>query len=314
MQNNIKEKIISDITDFEEKKSIYTPIEAENALIIILKPLLNFQGYEILHNDQRRDYNGVDFVGIRGNEKLGIEFKHYKSLVGSKEVRSLIGSAIISSFDKVILLSSSSFTKNAFEIAEQIDPIAIELMDIKSLKNWVSKVEANYDESEVIKIITTASKKIIELISKNPRTLDEIEWRDLERVMAEIFDGIGFQTKLPPSSKDGGKDIILECQSINNKSFIVEIKHWRSKQKVGEKMVKDFLKIITKEKRNAGLFLSTYGYTENAIESITEIERQKIRFGQEDKIISLCKTYIKKKSGIWEDNNELSEILFFETI
>lgn len=40
------------------------------------------------------------------------------------------------------------------------------------------------------------------------------------------------------------------------------------------------------EKRNGGLFLSTYGFTENAVESLTEIERQNVRFGQEVSFIN----------------------------
>jgi restriction endonuclease Mrr len=98
--------------------------------------------------------------------------------------------------------------------------------------------------------------------------------------------------------------------SAKKKSYIVEIKHWRSRQKVGEKSIKDFIKVVTTEKRNGGLFLSTYGFIENAIESLTEIEREKIKFGEEEKIHSLCQTYIKRKSGLWIKDTTLTQILY----
>jgi restriction system protein len=68
----------------------------------------------------------------------------------------------------------------------------------------------------------------------------KIEWRDVERVVAEIFSGIGSKVELIPSSKDGGKDVILECkENGTSKTYTIEIKHWRSGQRVGEKKIKN---------------------------------------------------------------------------
>lgn len=315
MKLSVKKALLEKINKFEENKFEMSPHEAELTLFNILVPLLNSEGYSLKKSDARRD-DGIDFTAFKGEKTIGIQYKHYKSSIGSNLVRGLIWTAVISELDKVILLTSSNFSKSAYQTAAQIDPIALELMDINSLKNWTAKIEANYDESEVTEVLNVFTRKIIELISKNPKTLDELEWRDMERVLAEIFNGIGFKTTLTPPSKDGGKDIIVECisQGTNN-TFIVEIKHWRSRQKVGEKAIKDFLKVIAKEKREAGLFLSTYGYTENIVESITEIERQKVKLGEETKILSLSKTYMKRKSGIWQDDSsDLAKILFSDTI
>lgn len=315
MNQFAKNELLVKINEFEEKKFELSSSDAELTLYDILVPLLNSEGFSVRKMEGRND-GGVDFVALKEDKKIGIQYKHYRSNVGADTVRGLIGAALVNEFDKVILLTSSNFTKSAHETAAQIDPIAIELMDISSLKKWSAKIEANYDESEVTQVLNIFTRSIIELIAKSPRTLDKLEWRDIERVLAEIFHGLGFKTILTPPSKDGGKDIIVECLSEGtNNTFIIEIKHWRSRQKVGEKSVKDFLKVITKEKRVAGLFLSTYGYTENVVESITEIERQKVKLGEENKILSLCKTYMKRKSGIWQDDNsDLAKILFSETI
>jgi len=96
-------------------------------------------------------------------------------------------------------------------------------------------------------------------------------------------------------------------------SYIVEIKHWRSGQKVGKTPIVDFVRIIAKEKRNRGLFLSTYGFNENAIESLTKIERSKVRFAKKEKIVSLCDTYIKKLAGLWLKNLNLEKVFLEKT-
>jgi restriction endonuclease Mrr len=120
---------------------------------------------------------------------------------------------------------------------------------------------------------------------------------------------------LTPSSKDGGKDIILECRvQGQQQEYIVELKHWRSRSRVGGGYVHDFLNVIVRENRKGGLFLSTYGFCDNAFEQLSEIDRQRLRFGEQEKIVALCRTYVKAKSGIWSPPERLAEILFEETV
>ena len=72
-----------------------------------------------------------------------------------------------------------------------------------------------------------------------------IEWREMEKTLAEVFSGIGFDVELTPSSKDGGKDLVLECL-IQGKthSYFVEIKHWRAGSRVGAKDICDFVHVF----------------------------------------------------------------------
>lgn len=179
----------------------------------------------------------------------------------------------------------------------------------------MSKELAPEGPNEVFYYVKQLSKKLIELIVKNPGNLKYLEWRDLERTIAELFEGIGFKITLTPSSKDGGKDVILECK-INNiqKSFIIEIKHWRSGQKVGQTAVKEFTNIVTNKKHEKGLYLSTYGFANNYYESLTEKQKSVVRFGKEEKIVELCRTYEKVNNGIWNPTDTLENILLNNTI
>lgn len=182
------------------------------------------------------------------------------------------------------------------------------------LQQKFDELDTEFSRSEVRLIIEAVSGKFAELIARNPTALKELEWRDLERILAEVFHGIGFKVELTPPSKDGGKDIILECRiSGKRHTYIVEVKHWRSDSKVGNAAIKDFLDVIVKEQRDAGLFLSTYGYTSNAFEAITEVERHRLRFGDKEKVISLCKTYTDTKSGIVVSGELLPKVLFEHT-
>lgn len=179
----------------------------------------------------------------------------------------------------------------------------------KSLPTFESVLE------KVIAIFQDTSRKLARLIAEDSRCLKAVEWRDLEKILAEVLEGLGFSVELTPGSKDGGKDIIVKCVISGLKhTYIVEIKHWRSGVRVGQSIVRDFLNVIIRERQQGGLFLSTSGYYDNVFESFSKIERQQLRFGDEKKVVSLCKTYVKAQSGIWSPPEPLTEVLFEQTV
>jgi len=168
------------------------------------------------------------------------------------------------------------------------------------LGSWIESLEEKEKESVVVKILKECTQRIIMAILNDPDLLEDLEWLDMERTVAELFRGLGFKVELTPSSKDGGKDVVLELEEINKKkTYVIEVKHWRSGQKVGKSAVDKFVKIVVKENRTAGLFLSTYGVSSGVVESLTKIERKKVKFGDKEKIISLCETYIKKRNLVF---------------
>ncbi len=152
--------------------------------------------------------------------------------------------------------------------------------------------------------------QLIYKILEHPDALQALEWRDLERVLAEIFEKMNFNVTLTPCSKDGGKDIILDCEVDSiKKHFIIEVKHWRSNEKVGSGIVKQFVQVVVNEKQDKGLLLSTYGFTKKYYETLTEFERTKINFGDQDKIVDLCKAYERIDNGLWLPTNLNEELL-----
>jgi HJR/Mrr/RecB family endonuclease len=187
----------------------------------------------------------------------------------------------------------------------------------QELWEWIdatlSESEQGVDRShsQVVAAITNLSKQLARLIAADPKGLEDLEWRDMERMLAAVFQGLGFDVTLTPSSKDGGKDLILECIVQGDKhSYVVEVKHWRSGQRVGKRYISDFINVVARENRDGGLYLATYGYSGDAFEALTEVDRQSIKLGIDKKIISLCRTYIKAESGIWLAPSLLSDLLF----
>lgn len=320
MNRETKEQILRHIALLDSYPSATIGREPEQLLMDILQPLLAEDGYTTTKVFEAH-HAGFDFIaekpadGVSVSCSIGIEQKHYSRNrpVGADVVEQVLSSAVPLSLDRAMLVVNSRFTYAAREMVRREAPVRVELIDIDALKAWVARIEidSTADTSEVEAILQQVSRTFACLIAKDPENLEKLEWRDLERTLAETFDGLGFSVELTPGSKDGGKDIILECLVAGKKhTYIVEIKHWRCGTRVGQSVARDFLNVIVRERREGGLFLATYGYCDNAFEMLSEIERRRIRFGAQAKVVGLCRTFVKARSGIWSAPAALPEVLF----
>jgi restriction system protein len=293
--------------------------EAEHLLMDVLRPLLHNDGYVVTYVSGRTEENGFDFLARRAASPefaataIGIEYKHLRAPVAVASVRQLLGAAVGRAINRVMLISNSGFTKQAKrEVARDL-PVIAELIDLQELKEWIRRGTLFPDGpgSPVEDLIREVSRRFAQLVARDPTQLDHLEWRDMERLVAEVFRGLGFSVTLTPSSKDGGKDVILECCVDGlKKSYVVEIKHWRSSTRVGNSAVTSFIEVVARERRDGGVFLSTYGYCDNAFSTLSEIDRERVRFGDKTKVIAMCRTYTKAQSGIWSPPAALVELLY----
>jgi len=303
------------------------PAVTEAEVAAKLAMLLLKMGFKVDSNHNSR----VRTPDLIAEKKVdGLDYKIAIELKNSTDVNQAVRAGIdtlnnaskIKRYDKLLLLlmNNRSSGRKSVQLQNYLhnNPTNLEIINLEELEKWSESLpdeQTAKEFNEVIYYIKILSKKLIELVARNPDNLKQLEWRDLERTIAELFEGIGFKTTLTPSSKDGGKDVILECTIDEiNKSYIIEIKHWRSGQKVGQNAVKEFTQVIFNEKREKGLFLSTYGFSNNYYESLTEKEKSVIRFGEQNKIVELCRTYEKINSGIWNPIGSLEDVLFANTV
>jgi hypothetical protein len=174
--------------------------------------------------------------------------------------------------------------------------------------------DADRPSDTVIALTDRFVRDIIRAVARNGEELRHVEWRILEHVLAAALEDLGFDARLTPPSKDGGKDIILECMERGTRrSYIVEVKHWVSGQSVPGSHLKKFLQVVINEKHDLGLFLSTSGFARNAYDSLVYLEHKRMRVAGKDKIVNLCQLYVKRESGIWIPEQVPPEALFEHT-
>ena len=229
--------------------------------------------------------------------------------------------------EKDIFFHANECTGANFEDLREGDKVGFDIIAGSKGLNAVNVIRNGYPPEEEVIVndetdgnadvriaIETVSRRLAEIIAKEPNALNELEWRDLERVIAEVFSGLGFDAELTPGSKDGGKDVVISYSKFNEtKSYLVEIKHWRSGKRVPRGSVLEFLHVIARENTCGGILLASSGFTHGAIEGLTEIERKQVGFGTGEKIIGLCRAYIKAREGVWYPPDHLDAVIFEKT-
>jgi HJR/Mrr/RecB family endonuclease len=189
--------------------------------------------------------------------------------------------------------------------------------DLSTFQNLVfdSSFESDLPTSKVVVLMDNLARNLIRAIADNSSELRRIEWRILELVLATAFEGLGFEVELTPSSKDGGKDIVLQCiERGSRKKYAIEIKHWLKGKRVGSSQLRKFLDVVVTEDHDRGLILSTSGFTTEAGQHLEYLEHTRLQVGGPAKMVDLCKMYVRGASGLWIADQTPSARLFEKTL
>jgi HJR/Mrr/RecB family endonuclease len=172
------------------------------------------------------------------------------------------------------------------------------------------------EDSESIYIfIREYIDKICRRIPEDSRAILDIEWPDMERVVATTLESMGFSVTLTSLAKDGGKDIVVSCIVEDSiQKYYIEVKHWRGGGKPGVKAVSKFVEVNARSFTAGGLFLSSSGFTKEVYSMVGRLTTERIYLGDRTKIISLCEQYVKSKDGMWMPYSILPQTLFEDTV
>ena len=103
---------------------------------------------------------------------------------------------------------------------------------------------------------------------------ERVSPRACEEVVAELFDGFGYQVELTKRTRDGGRDVVaIRHTTIKSDKYLIECKHWRDKVGIG--VVRELLGVGAEEPHSGLILASTSGFT---ADSKLFAERERVRW------------------------------------
>lgn len=274
-------------------------------------------GQDVVESGFAQSDDGIDCyyrTTIAGkSQTIGVEIKANRQLVGASAVSYALDLHASGRFDRMMIVSRSGFTREAQAQAESLGVGKLDLLDPASLRNWIVRENeippVQLSRTELI--LTTAMRELALAIAGHPEELWKVEWRELEKLLREAFDGIGYESQLTRPAKDGGFDLELTAWDNGEKqTYLVEVKHWTT-NKPGKSAVKKLIGVTASKSATGSLLLSSSGFTSTAYEGWTEYEKpERIRLGSGEKIVSLCKLYKRTSKPFWVPIDTPLETLF----
>jgi hypothetical protein len=106
--------------DIENNFSRFEPFEFER----LVARLFEKKGYKTSVTQERGDF-GVDVLAEAGNDKIAIQVKHWQASVGGPDVHKTLGSMMTFGANRAMVVTSSDFTNQAYEIQKRGSPIEL---------------------------------------------------------------------------------------------------------------------------------------------------------------------------------------------
>ena len=114
-----------------------------------IKKLLKYDGYSVIKTPGSGD-QGADLIATKDSEKTVIQTKKYSEKVTNKAIQEVVASKSYYKANKAMVITNSSFTKSAMELALANN---VELWDGQKLKEKIQRLEINRDNKSVKKLI-----------------------------------------------------------------------------------------------------------------------------------------------------------------
>lgn len=106
--------------DIQNNFSRFEPFEFER----LIAKLFEKKGYKSSVTQKTGDY-GIDVIAEAGNEKIAIQVKHWQASVGGPDVHKTLGSMMTYGATRAMVITSSDFTNQAYEIQKMGAPVEL---------------------------------------------------------------------------------------------------------------------------------------------------------------------------------------------
>jgi RecJ-like exonuclease len=123
------------------------------------------------------------------------------------------------------------------------------------------------ENREIINEVNIGIANLILNAERNPELLNQIEPREFEEFVADLFKQQGFKVEVTQKTRDGGKDIIAIRSDLNiNVKYIIECKKYSQTNKVGVELVRQLYGVQQAESANKSVLVTTSSFTKGAID------------------------------------------------
>jgi restriction system protein len=113
--------------------------------------------------------------------------------------------------------------------------------------------------------IVSFSNELIVQLKKSPDKLHDVNSRQFEHLIADLFHDMGWEVELTQATRDGGRDILAHLNTgVTKLLCLIEAKKYRYDRPVGIQLVKNLYGTFCDEQANSAMLVTTSYFTSDA--------------------------------------------------
>ena len=294
----------------------------EHAMQRILQPLFALSGYRLRAEAVQRDQLRFDLVGeniIGGDDRILVDFKFTKSKTGRfvpQTILDFVEQLPPDDQTRVIVIGNTALPEPSNHVYRREFGPQLELWSFDDIRESFQTIllDQGDHDNKLVAILIDFLDKLALGIADAEIELRQVEWRDLERMIGHVLRELGYAVTVTNSSHDGGRDIIVADVNAQPMGiYNIEVKHWTEKC-VGEREVRRLLEVSLQEKRDGALMLATSGVGPTGLRVRTESMIDYLRFGRDSKIMLTCRSFARRRAGLWAAPRPFKTFLVEQTL
>ncbi len=119
--------------------------------------------------------------------------------------------------------------------------------------------------------VTHVSDQLLRELAETPELLHAVDPRKFEEIVAELLGRKGYEVRLTPPSKDGGRDILATLRTpLGRHLWLVECKRYAPDRPVQVHLVRQLAGVVHTEDATGGILVTTSRFTRGARRLVEE--------------------------------------------
>ena len=231
---------------------------SEEKLHRLERILFNFKRVRGLILTSRKDLplrgRIIRLEGLSSDEKREILNHDLKAPLSYEQIQSLIEKAGDSPL-ALSLVSGLLSNSSAEEVLKNLDG---QVYDLKKSEG------AKIIQAVRPQIISFSDELIVQL-KKTPDKLHEVNSRQFEHLVADLFHDMGWEVELTQATRDGGRDILAHLNTgVIKLLCLIEAKKHRKDRPVGVQLVRNLYGTFCDEQANSAMLVTSSYFTPEA--------------------------------------------------
>lgn len=126
-------------------------------------------------------------------------------------------------------------------------------------------IDQIYDRTTIITVSDLIGRKLVDYFARHPEEMKLMDRRKFEELIAEIFDGFGYEVELTQQTRDGGRDIIAVRRREVHTRYLIECKRPDPGTPIGIRPVRELFGVKTDEKATKAILATTAYFSRDAL-------------------------------------------------